>query len=121
MAKYRVTAISWIGGRTVQPGEVIEYAGVPGSKLIPVDDEAEAAKEDAKRSRLPLGGRAAALLPVKVNPEKPERVEVPEGWEDLRPEARINLARRLGAPAKGTGTKQADEFIKAEIVNRAVV
>lgn len=122
MPKYRVEALSWIGGRTVQPGEVIEYAGVPGSKLTPIDDEAVAAKAAAGAGRGQGAGRPApSLLPVNVNPEKPKLVHIPDEWEELPPERRINLARQLGAPVKGTKTKQADEFIKAEIANRAVV
>ena len=31
--KYRVLALSWIGNRLVQPGDVVEYAGKPGSNL----------------------------------------------------------------------------------------
>jgi len=122
MARYRVEATSWIGGRTVKPGEEIEYAGIPGSKLTPLDDEAKAAKEAAGAQRAEGTGRATSkFAPINVNPEKRRLVEIPDNWEELNSEQRINLARKLGAPVKGTGIKAADAFIKAEIANRAVV
>lgn len=124
MARYRVEAVSWIGGRTVQPGEEIEYAGIPGSKLTPIDDEAKAAKEAAGARRGEGNGRPnvkPTLAPVDINPEKKPLVAIPSDWEGLRPEQRINLARQIGAPVKGTTAKAADTFIKAEIANRATV
>ena len=120
MARYRVEALSWIGGRTVQPGEEIEYEGIPGSKLTPVDDEAKAAKAAAGAFRAESTGRPTYRTP-EVKTDKPKLVDIPADWEELNPEQRINLARRLGAPVKGTGTKAADAFIKAELANRATV
>lgn len=121
MAQYKVLAVSWIGGRTVQPGEIIEYAGAPGSKLEPVDDEARAAKAaaDAKR-QAPFRDRPV-YAPANVNPEKPKLVEIPANWREFKPEQRINLARQLGAPVKGTNTEAADKVIADELARRATV
>ncbi|GBQ07873.1 hypothetical protein [Saccharibacter floricola] len=47
MARYRVTTASFINGRTVDVGTVIEYEGIPGFNLEPLDDEAHHAKEAA--------------------------------------------------------------------------
>jgi hypothetical protein len=126
MPRYRVEALSWIAGRSVQRGEEIEYAGIPGSKLTPLDDAAKAAKAAAGPGRANSTGRPSlapqpTLAPVDANPEKPALVEIPADWEDLNPEQRINLARKLGAPVKGTNAKAADAHIKAEIANRATV
>ncbi|MFT9163810.1 MAG: hypothetical protein ABF504_01900 [Komagataeibacter saccharivorans] len=49
MPKYRVTAESFIGGRLVAPGTVIDFSGVPGSNLDPADPAAKKAKEAAGR------------------------------------------------------------------------
>jgi hypothetical protein len=121
MAQYRVTALSWIGGRTVQPGEIIEYAGTPGSKFEPVDDEAKAAKEAAERQRaVPFRDRPT-YTPAKAAIEKPRLVDIPANWRELRPEQRINLARQLGSPVKGTNTERADQVIHDELARRATV
>lgn len=47
MAKYRVTQNSFINGHFVTVGEEVDYAGIPGFNLEPLDDEAHAAKEKA--------------------------------------------------------------------------
>lgn len=47
MAKrYKVLQVSWINNRLLQPGEVIEYAGVPGEFLEEIK-EAKAPKPAA--------------------------------------------------------------------------
>lgn len=119
MAKYRVTAVSFIGGRTVHPGEVIEYAGIPGSKLDPVDDEARAAKEvAARKQRQPFRDRPT-YAPVAVTPQPRNLAEIPTDWESLKAAERVELANSMGATVKKS--KDADEFIKAEIAKRATV
>lgn len=47
MARYRVTQNSFINGHFVAAGEDVDYAGIPGFNLDPLDDEARAAKEKA--------------------------------------------------------------------------
>lgn len=124
MARYRVNTRSFFD-RLYDVGETVEYDGVPGTNLDPLDDAARAAKEaaDAGRQRRPGlratdGKRPLEPLPVE---KKREPLEIPEGWRELPPEQRINLARRLGAPVKGTRSKQADEWIETELARRATV
>ncbi|MBM3099135.1 hypothetical protein JRX38_14180 [Gluconobacter cerinus] len=47
MARYRVTHESFINGRLVQVGQVIDFDGVPGFNLEAVDTAAKKAKEAA--------------------------------------------------------------------------
>lgn len=47
MARFRVTECSFINGRYVETGTVIEYDGVPGFNLEPVDAAAKKAKAAA--------------------------------------------------------------------------
>lgn len=42
MTKYLVLATSFIDAKMVQPGEEIEYAGLPAENLQPLDDEGRA-------------------------------------------------------------------------------
>lgn len=45
LPRYRVTEKSYIGHNLVEAGEEVEYDGVPGSKLVPLNDAAAEAKE----------------------------------------------------------------------------
>lgn len=45
MARYKVTARSYINNRIVEAGEEINFDGKPGSALEPVDAAAKAAKK----------------------------------------------------------------------------
>jgi hypothetical protein len=125
MPRYRLNIRSFINGSIHERGEVIEYDGIPGSNLEPVDDGAKAAREaaDADRNRRAGLRSADGKRPLEKLPpqEKPDLVEIPETWRDLPAEQRINLARRLGAPVKGTKAKQADEMIETELARRATV
>lgn len=47
MPRYRITTESFIHGRLVKVGDVIEYDGVPGFNMDPVDDAAKKAKKAA--------------------------------------------------------------------------
>lgn len=47
MAKYKVLNESFINGRLVSPGTVVDFKGVPGSNLEPMDADAKAAKKVA--------------------------------------------------------------------------
>jgi hypothetical protein len=123
MPRYRVNTRSFINGMLVEPGVDVEYDGIPGSNLEPLDEEATAAKAAAAPTRR-AGMRATdGKRPLEpLPPQKTvELVEIPEGWRDLAAEQRINLARKLGAPVKGTKAKQADEWIETEIARRATV
>lgn len=46
-------------------------------------------------------------------------VEIPDGWQDLKPLQRINIAVQLGADRKGLTAAKADEVIEAEAEARA--
>lgn len=55
-ALYRVTEKSYINGMIVGPSEgpgkdVVQYDGVPGSKLIPMNPAAEKAKAEAEKAK----------------------------------------------------------------------
>lgn len=43
MAKYRVEKTSFINNTIVREGEVVEYDGIPGDNLTPLDKQAEKA------------------------------------------------------------------------------
>lgn len=47
MARYRVIQNSFINGHFLTVGEEVDYAGIPGFNLDPLDDEARSAKEKA--------------------------------------------------------------------------
>lgn len=91
MAKYRAKADLYLVGRLVKAGEAFESDDTPDEKWEPLDP-----KTDAK------GGE----------------IQIPDNWRDLQDGQRINLARRLGAPVKGTGTTEADATIEAELARR---
>lgn len=115
MPRYRVEKLSWIGGRNVKPGEEIEFAGIPGTALTPLDDDAKAAKLAADTKRLPPKPGSMALVGGR------HQVEIPKNWEQETGPALILLARKLGAPAKGTTAKVATTIIKDELARRATV
>jgi hypothetical protein len=50
-AKYEVLRTSHINGRVVNAGEVVEFDGVPGRFLKPINAEAKSAKADADKIR----------------------------------------------------------------------
>lgn len=97
MARYRAKAQLYVGTRLVAPGEIFNSDLEPGSQWQAVDESGK-----------PLAAE-----------RDPNAVEIPEGWRKLGPEKRINLARRLGAPVKGTKAADADKLIEAEVAKRA--
>lgn len=131
MARYKLNDTTSIGGALQTAGAEVDYAGWPGSTLEPVDDEAREVKAhyDAARAdgrnlpKTPADWRAAqaaaeAAAAARKPPVSDEPVAIPEGWREQRPEQIINLARKLGAPAKGTNTERAITFIEAQIALR---
>jgi hypothetical protein len=116
MGLFQVERLSFIDGRDVQAGEKIQYAGVPGKFLTPLDDEAKAQKEAAESGRVPPApGSVGAMLEHGHG-----LVVIPDDWKQMTPAQIINLARKLGAPARGTGKEQAIDHIKAELIKRQV-
>lgn len=59
MARYRVTEPSFIDGHYVEANTVIDYEGIPGFNLAPLDEEARKAKEAAGQAgKRNVNGRA---------------------------------------------------------------
>ncbi len=50
MAKYRVKVPSFINHSLVNEGDIIEFDGIPGDNLEPVDKAAEKAAKDAAKA-----------------------------------------------------------------------
>jgi hypothetical protein len=83
LPKYRVTERSFINNSLVEEGATVEYDGVPGPNLEPINNEAIAAKEEAAKG---LGTRN-----VSVGDMTRQKVAViggdPEAVEPRRPQA----------------------------------
>jgi hypothetical protein len=97
MARYRAKAQLYVGNRLIAPGDIFSSDLEPGSQWEAVDENGKPLAAASDRNA----------------------VDIPEGWRDLNPEQRINLARRLGAPVKGTKAADADRLIEAEVSRRA--
>lgn len=95
MARYRAKAQLYVGTRLINAGEIFTSDLEPGSQWEPVDENGK-----------PVGPANGGI-------------DIPEGWRSLAPEKRINLARRLGAPVRGTDRAAADRVITAEVEKRA--
>ncbi|MDO8596416.1 MAG: hypothetical protein Q7R45_07315 [Sulfuricaulis sp.] len=130
MAKYQAEALLFVERRLIAPGESFESDDVPGRNWKPLDDAAKAAvtAHFGDKPKGPVKFVQPATIPVEPTapveePKPPESlpviVQIPPDWDLDRPERIINLARRLGAPVRGTGTEAAKEWIKAELKQRA--
>jgi hypothetical protein len=75
-----------------------------------VDANSAVARFPNEWSHTPWGKRGEKTVPI---------VEIPDGWQDLKPSERINLAVRLGAKRVGLTAAKADELIEAEVEHRA--
>lgn len=117
MARYKVLAKSFINNSIVNPGDEVEYDGVPGKALEPVDEAAKAAA--AKKAKADAAKKPATTEPSRLDPDvRKHEVEIPDGWEDLRPPEIVALSRKLGAPNNNSPT-QALAFIEKEVDRRA--
>lgn len=130
MARYKLTDTTCIGGSLQTAGAEVDHAGWPGGTLEPLDDEAreikayyvEAREAGRNLPKTPAEWRAkvaaedAKKAPAVVNDDP---VPIPADWREHRPEQIINLARKLGAPVRGTNTERAITFIEAQIKIRA--
>ena len=67
-AEYEVLKTSHINGRVVNAGEVVQYDGVPGRYLRPLNSAAKKAKEQADAIRKEQ--RAAVVQPLAVDPTR---------------------------------------------------
>lgn len=72
-AKYRVLRLSHIHNQLWEEGAEVEYEGVPGSALEPLNDAAKNAKAKA------TGGKVQAVDAPVVEDPKPEGVNADEG------------------------------------------
>lgn len=72
-AKYRVLRLSHIHNQLWEEGSEVEYDGVPGSALEPLNDAAKNAKEKA------TGGKFSAVDAPVVEVTKPEGINAGEG------------------------------------------
>lgn len=140
MPAYKVTALSYLNDRLVQEGETVEYDGLPGSNLEPLDDEGRARKAKAYAARGTTATEAARLRGVliaggadlgdnlardhslaKAPPPASittHHVAIPEGWRDMEWQNLVKLAGRLGAPETLTKKAAAIEYIEAEEARR---
>lgn len=62
MAKYRVTATSFIGNTIVREDEVVEYDGTPGDNLEPIDPPAKSKKKSAATAEADSAERQAEAV-----------------------------------------------------------
>lgn len=93
MAQYRVTENSFINGHFVAVGETVDYAGIPGFNLEPLDDEARAAK-----------GKAGLLAQRNVNSRAfQEDLTRPDGTP---PQQEDLLAEKTAGPSEATTDEQ---------------
>lgn len=72
-AKYRVLRLSHIHNQLWEEGSEVEYDGVPGSALKPLNDAAKNAKEKATGGKFPVVDAPVVEVP------KPEGVNAGEG------------------------------------------
>ena len=53
MAKFKVLTRSFINNATYDPGDIVDYDGVPADNLEPIDKDAKAASAAAKAQGVP--------------------------------------------------------------------
>lgn len=111
MPRYRAKALLYVD-RLISAGEEFASDLPPGLNWEPVDAAAEA----AVAQRFPSGAPAAA----QPGGAAPALAAIPENWRELPTPQILALARRLGAPARGTGRKQAEQHIEREIAQRGL-
>lgn len=59
MPQYRVTKQSFFESRMIQPGAVVEFDGIPGDNLEPLDSDGEARKKERLDSLRPVDANEA--------------------------------------------------------------
>lgn len=109
MARYQAKALLFVD-RLVAVGEEFTSDLPPGLNWEPLDAAARAAVEAR------FNGQAKTESPLRAAP----LASIPDDWRELPTPQIIQLARRLGAPAKGTGRKQAEQHIEREIAQRGL-
>jgi hypothetical protein len=122
MPRYRLHRDHFIDGRRRRTGEEVEYGGIPGEFMEPLDDEAwekhfsyTANRHKRFVFKTPADESGRAKPKVRLAPEK---VAIPEDWRGLKGLHLINLAQRLGF--KGSPSKdEAMDFIQSVEITRA--
>lgn len=74
-----------------------------------VDARSAVSRFPKEWSNTPWGKKGEKAEPI---------VEIPDGWQDLKPSQRISLAVELGAKRVGLTGAKADELIEAEVERR---
>lgn len=98
IAKYRVLRLSHIHNKLWEEGEEVEYSGVPGSALEPINDAAIQAKAAVK------GGSTI----IKPNSDGDNSGQVDDDLENLREEYEVLFGEK---PHFNTGSKTLKEKI----------
>lgn len=110
MPRYRAKHPLYLDLRYIEVGEAFESDLDPGKNWEPLDDAARAASAKRFPSGPPVDEKNIIPGP---------RLDLPENWRDLPTPQIIALARKFGAPAKGTGAQAAIAWIEREEFNRA--
>lgn len=112
MARYRAKAQLFLD-RLIEVGEEFSSSIVPGRNWEPLDD-------DAKRAVAAQFPSGVVAPPAPGDTGRP-LLAIPDDWRELSPHKIIQIARKLGAPATGTGLEVARTWIEREIANRGLV
>lgn len=109
MAKYRALGPLFIGHRYIEAGEAFDSDLSPGRNWEPID-------EDARRAK---GAAPVAPEPKLPGEHRTAKVEIPDGWRDLKGLPLINIAKKLGMP-RGKGREDAIALIERELAMRSM-
>jgi hypothetical protein len=131
MARYKLTDTTCIGGSLQPPvRKSTMRAGRARRSIRSTTRRARSRRITTRRARPAAtcrrrrrsGAPPRQRRPHSPRPRRPacdDPVAIPPDWRDQRPEQIINLARKLGAPVKGTNAERAVAFIEAQIKLRA--
>jgi hypothetical protein len=86
MARYRLTAAAVVNDKLCEIGEEIEYDGVPGPHMEPLDAEAKRAAGEAARREEPAPD--PGMLAHREERTTPGRAEAPKEDEKKEPQPR---------------------------------
>ena len=127
MPQYKLHTDHFLDGARARAGSVVEFDGLPGSEMEPLDDAGwerfhEHAAQRKARGLPPVTRFPFAVIESKATgvPVRERKLaDLPENWRELKGLPLTNLAIRLGA-ARGIKADQAAKFIEAEEANRAI-
>lgn len=116
--RYKALQESYVGGRLVAVGQEVDYQGLPGNALAPVNGAAEsvvkqvnAIEKAHKQGKLDGDQRRAALasLSDELNGVQPDGRERPDYDEPLSDAERKVLEKHAKQTAKDTAKAQAED------------